>query len=109
MLPSRRRWTRHPETAQYERTISVSYLPPRKRRAEHYGLSPDGGAWYQVREGGQTLWDSREVFPCYATLEEAMRHRDRHGYGPGPENDAAVARVDAGLAALEEYYAGKGL
>jgi hypothetical protein len=83
--------------AQWERHISVLSLAPRKRTKECSYLTPDGGAWYTVTDDcGNVLWDSRTVFPCYASLEECrQQHPRRHSYGPGAENDAAVARCNA--------------
>jgi hypothetical protein len=88
---------------QFERQITISYLGPRKRRREGYALSPDGLAWYTLSRDGRVDWDSRQVpgFQIYATLEEARAQaRVRHNYGPGPENDDAIARWEKMVADL---------
>src|SRR5262249_49442729 len=88
--------------AQWERHIWISKLKPRQRKSrEIWLLYPDGGAWYWVTLNGKTVWDSRTVFPVWASVEEDRANSQRrHGYGPGPENDAAVARYDAQLVEL---------
>jgi hypothetical protein len=88
---------------QYERHIYINFIEPRRRKKSPYCyvLSPDGCCWYTVERDGVVEFDSRGVFPVYSSVEEYQRLRDqRHGYGPGPENDAAVARYDAQLAEL---------
>lgn len=94
---------------QYDHHLSVYFIRPRKRKKEGYTLSPDGLAWYTIQVAGATVWDSRQVpgFQVYADLEEARALTPgRHGLGPGPENDAAVARWDAAVAALPAYLRG---
>jgi hypothetical protein len=88
--------------AQWERRLWIAFLEPRKRKNNiSYTLSPDGCRWYTVERDGVVEYDTRGVFPAYHSLEEYRAVRDqRHGYGPGPENDAAVARRDAELAQL---------
>jgi hypothetical protein len=93
--------------AQWERHMTITFLCRRKRKPEVHILTPNGAKWYTVTRNGQVEWDSRSVFSCYESLEEYRAHPERHGYGPDPGNDAAIARIDAGLAALNESLARK--
>jgi hypothetical protein len=88
--------------AQYERHMTIEFLAPRHRTSKYvYNLSPDGGAWYWVTQDNEVLWDSRDIFPVWSSLEEARANRENGRlYGPGPVNDAAQARWDAMVADL---------
>ena len=91
--------------AQWERHIGLKVLPPRRPSYDYYYLTPDGTRWYWITVNGCTVWDSSDHFPLYASLEEyrALAHK-RHGYGPGPENDATIARYEARMADIWAKY-----
>lgn len=65
------------EYAQYDQVIWVHAYHPkkprqRKQRSTTYIIRPDGLDAMQVEIGGKIVWDSKDVYPVYPSMEAAQ-------------------------------------
>jgi hypothetical protein len=62
--------------AQYDRSVLISFMPPRKRTWEAFQTKPDNLVYYTVRnKDGVVVYDSRQDVPCDMEAFAATRQR----------------------------------